>query len=71
MHSVKGADIISTADDLALRAAGFVKVFAEKLALAAPLNVALAFHRGQASRLAEGAAKVTPPVFPSRTTTAA
>lgn len=63
MHSVKGADIISTADDLALRAAGFVKVFAEKLALAAPLNVALAFHRDQANRLAEGAAKTTPPVY--------
>ena len=63
MPSVKREDTILNADDLALRASMFVEAFEEDIALSAPLNVSLSFHRNPSTPLAEGADKMRPPVF--------
>lgn len=63
MPSVKREDTILNADDLALRATMFVEAFEEDIALSAPLNVSLSFHRNPSTPLAEGADKMRPPVF--------
>lgn len=63
MQLVKREDIILNADALALQATMFVEAFEEDLALSLPLNVSLSFHRDSATRLAEGADKIPPPVF--------
>lgn len=63
MQLVKREDTICNADDLALRAAMFVEAFEEDIALSAPLDVSLSFHRHLSTRLAEDADKMHPPVF--------
>lgn len=64
MQSVRPGDTILNADDLVRRATEFVEAFKEDIALAAPLNVSLCFHKNASIRLARGADPVQSPLFP-------